>query len=121
MNYSKKVMAHFSNPHNMGELNSPDAEGQVGNPVCGDVMKVQIKVKGGKIANIKFQTLGCAAAIASSSVLTDLAKGKSLDEAAKISRTDIVRALDGLPEEKIHCSVLAQDALKKAIKNYMST
>jgi nitrogen fixation NifU-like protein len=118
MNYSKKVLTHFNNPKNMGELKNPDGVGQVGNPTCGDVMKVAIKVKNDKIINIKFQTLGCAAAIASSSVLTELAKGKSLDEAAKISRDDVVKALDGLPSEKVHCSVLAQDALKEAIKDY---
>ena len=118
MNYSKKVLEHFNNPKNMGELKNPDGVGQVGNPTCGDVMKVAIKVKNDKIINIKFQTLGCAAAIASSSVLTELAKGKSLDEAAKISRDDVVKALDGLPSEKVHCSVLAQDALKEAIKDY---
>lgn len=107
-------------PKNMGELKNPDGEGQVGNVVCGDVMKVQINVKGDRISDIKFKTLGCAAAISSSSVLTELAKGKTLDEASKITRDDVVKALGGLPTEKIHCSVLAQDALKKAIKDYQS-
>lgn len=120
LSYSKKVMDHFLHPHNMGEMSDPDGEGQVGNVVCGDVMKIQIKVKDNKIYDIKFKTLGCAAAISSSSVLTDLAKGKTLSEASKISRDDVVKELGGLPSEKIHCSVLAQDALKKAIKNYES-
>ena len=120
MNYSKNVMDHFMHPKNMGELKNPDGEGQVGNVVCGDVMKVQINVKDDKISDIKFKTLGCAAAISSSSVLTELAKGKTLNEASKISRDDVVKALGGLPTEKIHCSVLAQDALKKAIKDYLS-
>lgn len=120
MNYSKNVMEHFMHPKNMGELKNPDGEGQVGNVVCGDVMKVQINVKGDRISDIKFKTLGCAAAISSSSVLTELAKGKTLDEASKITRDDVVKALGGLPTEKIHCSVLAQDALKKAIKDYQS-
>lgn len=120
MEYSKKVLEHFLHPHNMGELENPDGEGQVGNKVCGDVMRVQIKVKANRISDIKFKTLGCAAAISSSSVLTDLAKGKTLVEANKINREDVVKELGGLPPEKIHCSVLAQDALKKAIKDYKS-
>lgn len=120
MNYSIKVMDHFLRPRNMGALKDPDGEGQVGNVVCGDVMKVQIKVKDDRIVDIKFKTLGCAAAIASSSMLTELAKGKTLTEASKITRDDVVKNLKGLPPEKIHCSVLAQDALKKAIKDYLS-
>ncbi len=120
MNYSKKVMDYFLHPKNMGELEQPDGEGQVGNPVCGDVMKVQIKVKDDHISDIKFKTLGCAAAIASSSALTELAKGKTLKQAGMITRNDVVKELGGLPAEKVHCSVLAQDALKKAIKDYKS-
>ncbi len=118
--YSKKVIEHFNNPRNMGEIKDPDGVGKVGNPICGDVMKVFIKVKDNKIADIKFKTLGCAAAIASSSMLTELAKGKTIKEALKITRMDIVKALGGLPEPKIHCSVLAQDALREAIKDYLS-
>ncbi|MFA5406349.1 MAG: iron-sulfur cluster assembly scaffold protein [Candidatus Nanoarchaeia archaeon] len=118
MNYNKKVMDYFLHPKNMGELDKPDGEGQVGNPVCGDVMKVQIKVKADHISDIKFKTLGCAAAIASSSALTELAKGKTLKQAEMITRDDVVKELGGLPTEKVHCSVLAQEALKKAIKNY---
>ncbi|RLI68550.1 iron-sulfur cluster assembly scaffold protein [Candidatus Heimdallarchaeota archaeon] len=116
--YTKKVMEHFLHPKNMGEIKNPDAEAQVGNPVCGDVMKIQIKVENNQIKDIKFKTLGCAAAIATSSVLTELAKGKTLEEAEKISRDDIVKALGGLPPHKLHCSVLAHEALKKAIENY---
>lgn len=120
MNYSKKVMDLFLHPKNMGEIKNPDGEGLVGNPVCGDVMKVQIKVKNNRIKDIKFKTLGCAAAIASSSILTELAKNKTLRDASKITQSDVVKALGGLPEQKIHCSVLAQDALKKAIEDYKS-
>jgi nitrogen fixation NifU-like protein len=118
VNYNKKVMDHFLNPKNLGELQNPDGEGQVGNPVCGDVMKLQIKVKDNRINDIKFKTLGCAAAIATSSVLTELAKGKTLEEAEKITNNDIIKELGGLPKAKVHCSLLAQDALKKAIKDY---
>ncbi len=116
--YSKKVMKLFMHPKNAGELKNPDAEGQAGNPICGDVMKIQIKVKNGRIVDIKFKTLGCAAAIASSSMLTELVKGKTLEEAEKITKDQIVKELGGLPPIKIHCSLLAVDALKKAIENY---
>ncbi len=118
MKYSKKVIEHFMHPHNMGEMSDPDAEAEVGSPACGDVMRVQIKVKDNRISDIKFKTLGCAAAIASSSVLTDIAKGKTLEQAERISKDDIVKALDGLPPVKIHCSILADDGLRAAIKNY---
>ncbi len=118
LHYSKKVIEHFNNPRNMGEIKNPDGVGKTGSPVCGDVMKVFIKVKDNRITDIKFKTLGCAAAIASSSMLTELAKGRTLNEAEKITRMDIVKALGGLPPIKIHCSVLAQDALKEAIKDY---
>lgn len=118
LKYSSEVMEHFLNPHNMGEIEKPDGEGQVGSPVCGDIMKIQIKVENDRIKDIKFKTLGCAAALASSSVLTDLAKGKTLEEAGKITREDVVKELGGLPAVKIHCSVLAQDALRKAIEDY---
>ena len=116
--YSKKVMEHFYNPHNMGEMEEPDAIGEVGNPVCGDLMRLYIKVKKGKIADIKFQTMGCAAAIATSSMVTDLAKGKTLEEAQKITNKDVADALSGLPPIKMHCSNLAANALRAAIKNY---
>jgi nitrogen fixation NifU-like protein len=120
--YSPKVMEHIRHPRNMGEIKNPDGMGTVGNPVCGDVMRLFIKVgrKKGKeyIQDIKFQTLGCGAAIASSSALTTMVKGKSLKEVEKISRKAIADELGGLPSVKIHCSVLAADALRKAIENY---
>lgn len=122
--YSKKVIEHFTRPHNQGTIKNADGVGMVGNPVCGDLMKIYIKVaknrkKGEEIIqNIKFETLGCASAIATSSMITDLAKGKTLKEAKAISRDDVAEALEGLPPIKIHCSNLASDALKEAIKNY---
>lgn len=116
--YNKKVLDHFKNPRNMGEIKNPSAEGVVGNPVCGDVMKIMIKVEDDKIKDIKFQTFGCAAAIASSSALTEIAMGKSLKKAKKITNEDVAKYLGQLPPIKIHCSNLAADALKKAIKNW---
>ena len=116
--YSKKVMEHFQKPHNMGEMKNPDGVGTVGNPVCGDMMKIFIKVKDNKIADIKFQTYGCAAAIATSSMITDLAKGKTLEEAEKITRKNVSDALEGLPPVKEHCSNLAADGLRAAIDDY---
>lgn len=120
--YSKKVIQNFTNPMNVGTLDNPDGVGKVGNPVCGDVMEIQIKVskKAGKeiIDDIKFKTFGCAAAIATSSMITQLAKGKTLEEAAKITKADVAEQLEGLPKIKMHCSNLASDALKEAIKNY---
>ena len=116
--YSEKVLEHFKNPRNVGELKDADAEGTVGNPVCGDLMSMYIKVKEDRIEDIKFKTFGCGAAIATSSMTTELAKGKTLDEALKISRQDVAEALDGLPPVKMHCSNLAADALHEAIKSY---
>ena len=116
--YSDRVMEHFRNPRNVGELENPDGVGEVGNPQCGDVMKIGIKVEDGRIADIRFQTLGCAAAIATSSMITDMAKGMSLEEALRISRNDVAEALEGLPANKMHCSNLAADALQAAIKDY---
>jgi nitrogen fixation NifU-like protein len=116
--YSEKVLDHFKNPRNVGELEDADAEGTVGNPVCGDLMTMYIKVKDDRIEDIKFKTFGCGAAIATSSMTTELAKGKTLDEASKISRQDVAEALDGLPPVKMHCSNLAADALHEAIKSY---
>ncbi|MCK4554827.1 iron-sulfur cluster assembly scaffold protein [Candidatus Parcubacteria bacterium] len=118
MPYSKKVIEHFKNPHNQGKIKNADAVGKVGNPICGDILKIYLKIKNNVIKDIKFETLGCAAAIAVSSVLTDRAKGKILDEALKIKKDDIVKDLGGLPEIKIHCSMLGVDALQQAIKNY---
>jgi nitrogen fixation NifU-like protein len=116
--YSEKVLDHFKNPRNVGELKDADAEGSVGNPVCGDMMTIYIKVKDDRIEDIKFKTFGCGAAIATSSMTTELAKGKTLEEAMEITRQDVAEALDGLPPVKMHCSNLAADALHEAIKNY---
>jgi len=116
--YTEKVMDHFQNPRNMGEIPDADAIGQTGNPVCGDIMKIYLRVENDIISDIKFKTLGCGAAIATSSILTEIAKGKTLEEASKITRDDVAKALDGLPPVKMHCSNLASDALKDAIKNY---
>jgi len=116
--YTQKVMEHFMNPHNMGEIQNADAIGEAGNPVCGDVMFLYLKVKNNRIEDIKFKTLGCAAAIATSSMVTDIAKGKTLDEALKITNKQVAEELGGLPAVKMHCSVLAQQALKNAIENY---
>ena len=118
MPYSKKVMEHFKNPHNVGEIKDADGTGEVGNPQCGDVMKITIKVKNNIIIDIKFKTFGCAAAIATSSMITELAKGKSIEYASRISRADVSNALEGLPPIKEHCSNLAADALRKAIEDY---
>ena len=116
--YSERVMKHFRNPQNVGELEDPDGVGEVGNPVCGDVMKIGIRVVDNHIQDIRFQTLGCAAAIATSSMITEMARGMSLDRATEISRDDVAEALDGLPANKMHCSNLAADALREAIKDY---
>jgi nitrogen fixation NifU-like protein len=118
--YSEKVMEHFRNPRNVGEIENPDGVGEVGNPVCGDVMKITIRVKDNRIEDIKFQTLGCGAAIATSSMVTEMAKGRTLDEALKISKQTVAEALGGLPPNKMHCSVLAADGLHKAIEDYRS-
>jgi len=117
--YTEKVMEHFRNPRNMGVMENPDGVGEVGNPACGDVMTVQIKVKDNRISDIKFQTFGCIAAIATSSMITELAKGKTLDEAMKITRNDVAGELGGLPPIKMHCSNLAADALHAAIEDYL--
>jgi nitrogen fixation protein NifU and related proteins len=121
--YSKKVIQHFTKPHNQGVIENASGVGTVGNPVCGDIMKLYIKVAKNKdheeyIRDIKFETLGCGAAIATSSMITDLAKGKTLDEAEKITRENVACELEGLPPTKMHCSNLAADALKNAIKDY---
>ena len=116
--YTEQVMKHFKNPKNMGEIENPDGIGEIGNLRCGDVMKLTIKVKDNRIEDIKFKTFGCIAAIATTSMLTELAKGKTLDEAEKLTNKDIAKELEGLPPVKMHCSVLAANALKKAIKNY---
>jgi nitrogen fixation NifU-like protein len=117
--YSEKVMEHFKNPRNVGDMENPDGVGHVGNPVCGDIMELYIKVKDGIIVDARFKTFGCGAAIATSSMVTEIVKGKSIKEALKISNKAVVEALDGLPPAKMHCSVLAEDALKSAIEDYL--
>jgi nitrogen fixation NifU-like protein len=117
--YSEKVMLHFMNPHNMGEIENPSGVGTVGNPVCGDLMQIQIKVEDGILTDVKFKTFGCGAAIATSSMVTDLAIGKTIEEALKITRNDVAENLEGLPPVKMHCSNLAADALHVAIEDYL--
>ena len=118
MEYSEKVMEHFRNPRNVGEIENPDGVGKVGNPVCGDIMELYIKVKDGIITDAKFKTFGCGAAIATSSMVTELVKNKSVEDALKISNRAVAEALGGLPPIKMHCSVLAEEALKKALDDY---
>jgi len=117
--YSNKVMEHFKNPRNVGEMQNPDGVGHVGNPVCGDIMELYIKVKDGIIVDAKFKTFGCGAAIATSSMVTEIVKGKSIKEALKISNKTVAEALDGLPSVKMHCSALAEEALRSAIEDYL--
>jgi nitrogen fixation protein NifU and related proteins len=118
--YSEKVMDHFGNPRNVGEIENPDGVGLVGNPVCGDVMKLTVKIADGKIADIKFKTFGCGAAVATSSMVTEIVKGKTLEEALAISNQTVADALGGLPSQKMHCSNLAADALHLAIDDYLA-
>ncbi|MGB4592819.1 MAG: Fe-S cluster assembly scaffold protein NifU [Coriobacteriia bacterium] len=119
MIYSEKVMEHFGNPRNVGVIPDADGVGEVGNPVCGDVMKITIKVDDDRIDDIKFQTLGCGAAIATSSIVTEMAKGMSLDDAVAITKAQVAEELGGLPPAKMHCSVLATDGLKVAVDDYL--
>lgn len=119
MIYSDKVMDHFGNPRNVGVLEDADGTGEVGNPVCGDVMKITIKVDDDRIGDIRFQTLGCGAAIATSSIVTEMAKGMTLAEAVAITKSQVAEELGGLPPAKMHCSVLATDGLKKAVDDYL--
>ncbi len=116
--YSEKVMDHFSNPRNVGEIKDADGVGTVGNPVCGDLMTIYIKVKDNIIEDVKFKTFGCGAAIATSSMVTELATGKTIEEALEITRNDVANELEGLPPVKMHCSNLAADALHAAIDDY---
>lgn len=118
LGYTEKVLDHFRNPRNMGKIENPDGIGKVGNPVCGDVMCIYIKVENDVIVDCKFETFGCVAAIATSSILTELAKGKTLDSALKISNKDVAEKLGGLPTTKMHCSLLAEDGLRSAINDY---
>ncbi|MFB3896238.1 MAG: Fe-S cluster assembly scaffold protein NifU [bacterium] len=116
--YSEKVMEHFRNPRNVGDIPNADGVGTVGNPTCGDIMKLYIKIDNGIVSDCKFQTFGCGAAIATSSMMTEMVKGKTIEEALKISNRAVAEALDGLPPVKMHCSVLAEDALKSALEDY---
>jgi nitrogen fixation NifU-like protein len=118
MNYSDKVLDHFMNPRNVGEVENPDGIGQIGNVNCGDIMRMTINVAENCITDVKFKTFGCGAAIAVSSMVTEMAKGMTLEDAAKISRDDVAEALGGLPAKKLHCSNLGTDALKAAINDY---
>ena len=118
MLYSEKVMDHFRNPLNVGEMDDADGIGEVGNAKCGDIMRMYIKVKEGIITDVKFMTFGCGSAIATSSMATELIKGKPLDQALALTNQAVVEALDGLPAHKLHCSVLAEEAIKAAIKDY---
>ncbi len=118
MLYSDKVMDHFLHPRNVGEMENPDGVGEVGNAKCGDIMRMYIKVDDGIITDAKFKTFGCGSAIATSSMATELIKGKPIDEAVKLSNKAVVEALDGLPAHKLHCSVLAEEAVKSAVEDY---
>ena len=118
MEYSEKVMEHFATPHNVGKIEDADGIGEVGNAKCGDIMKMYIKVQDGIITDVKFNTYGCASAIATSSMATDMIKGKPIADALKLTNQAVVEALDGLPAVKIHCSVLAEEAIKAAVKDY---
>ena len=118
--YSDKVMDHFQNPRNVGKMDDADIIGEVGNPTCGDIIKVYMKIEDDHIKDIKFSTFGCGAAVATSSMVTELVKGKSLDDALKVTKDQVAEALDGLPPAKMHCSNLAADAIKDAIENYRS-
>jgi len=119
--YSEKVMDHFSNPRNVGEIENADGVGEVGNASCGDIMKIFLKVENNVITDVKFKTFGCGAAIATSSMVTEMAMGKTIEEALELTNAAVAEALDGLPTQKMHCSNLAADALHEAIKNYYET
>lgn len=118
MAYSEKVMDHFANPRNVGEIPDADGVGEVGNPKCGDIMRMYIKVDGDVITDVKFKTFGCGAAIATSSMATELIKGKKIEDALKLTNKAVMEALDGLPPVKVHCSVLAEQAIKSAVADY---
>ncbi len=120
MIYSEKVMDHFSNPRNVGEIENADGIGEIGNEKCGDIMKMYLKIDGGVITDVKFKTFGCGAAVATSSMATELIKGATIDDALKLTNKAVVEALDGLPAAKLHCSVLAEQAIKAALWDYYS-
>lgn len=119
--YTEKVIDHYQNPRNMGELDDPDGVGVVGNPTCGDMMQIQIKVQDERIEDVKFKTFGCGAAIATTSVATELIKGKTLAEALRVTNRDVMEVLGGLPPVKVHCSLLAEQAIRAAVDDYRST
>jgi len=116
--YSEKVLEHYQNPRNLGEIEDADGVGVVGNPVCGDMMKITIRIRDDRIEDVRFKTFGCGAAIATTSMVTELVKGKTLGEALQVTNQDVVEALDGLPPIKVHCSLLAEEAIKAAIEDY---
>ena len=118
MNYSEKVMDHFTNPRNVGEIEDADGIGEVGNAKCGDIMKMYLKIDGDTITDVKFKTFGCGAAIATSSMATEMIKGKTINDALKLTNRAVMEALDGLPPVKVHCSVLAEEAVKAALSDY---
>ena len=118
MNYSEKVMDHFANPRNVGEISDADGVGEVGNPKCGDIMKMYLKINNGIIEDVKFKTFGCGAAVATSSMATELVKGKSIYDALKVTNKAVMEALDGLPPVKVHCSLLAEEAIHAALWDY---
>ena len=118
--YSEKVMDHFANPRNVGEIENPDGVGQVGNPSCGDIMRITLRIENNVIVNAKFKTFGCGAAVASSSIATEMIIGKTVDEALKLTNRAVMEALGGLPPVKMHCSVLAEQAVQAAIEDYRS-
>lgn len=120
MIYSEKVMEHFSNPRNVGEIENADGIGEIGNEKCGDIMKMYLKINGGVITDVKFKTFGCGAAVATSSMATELIKGATIEEALKLTNKAVIEALDGLPAAKLHCSVLAEQAIKAALWDYYS-
>ncbi|MBN1814914.1 MAG: Fe-S cluster assembly scaffold protein NifU [Anaerolineae bacterium] len=119
--YTEKVIDHYQNPRNMGELDDPDGVGVVGNPTCGDMMQIQIKVQDERIEDVKFKTFGCGAAIATTSVATELIKGKTIAEALRVTNRDVMEVLGGLPPVKVHCSLLAEQAIRAAVDDYRST
>jgi nitrogen fixation NifU-like protein len=119
--YTEAVVDHYQNPRNLGDLEDPDGVGVVGNPTCGDMMQIQIKVQDGRIADVKFKTFGCGAAIATTSVATELIKGKTLEEALQVTNQDVMNVLGGLPPVKVHCSLLAEEAIRAAVEDFWQT